>query len=506
MNLNEELLLLHLAQAIGLGLGVGVILWLLRGCAPVRRVRFSVLLCAAMGGLYLVVRGTGIPGETMAVRVIVALGLMLAANALLQLFDLILWDYLLERRRNVVVPRLLVDLFNFAVLVVVALAVLNIVFGVQLGAFLITSTVVSAVIGLALQDMLGNVVAGLALQIERPFSVGDWVLVSDQEGQVMQMNWRTLTVRTRNNHNVIVPNSNIAKQEIVNYSRPTPLQLIHATVSMAYRHPPGVVKESIARTVAEADGVLREPPPEILVKEFGDYAIHYDVRFWIADYAHLPQITDAVMSRIWYGLRRDDLTIPFPVRDVIVHTLPEDYEARLQEKLRREVFAELRSLTVFKPLNDLQIEQLAQSATIHRYAAGEALVRQGEGGQSLYTIKSGRVRVDVRSENGATTTVAIRNKDDFFGEMSLLTGEPRSASVIAQTETEVVVVHKADFAAVLESDATIVEALSLALEERMKTLSAQSAGASEVAASPPPQRAALINRIRGFFGIRQNIT
>ena len=100
MNLNEELLLLHLAQAIGLGLGVGVILWLLRGYAPVRRVRFSVLLCAVMGGLYLVVRGTGIPGETMAVRVIVALGLMLAANALLQLFDLILWDYLLERRRS----------------------------------------------------------------------------------------------------------------------------------------------------------------------------------------------------------------------------------------------------------------------------------------------------------------------------------------------------------------------------------------------------------------------
>lgn len=112
-------------------------------------------------------------------------------------------------------PRLLVDLFNVIVMFAAALAVLNIVFGVQLGAFLVTSTVVSAVIGLALQDMLGNVVAGLALQIERPFSVGDWVMVSDQEGQVTQMNWRTLTVRTRNNHHVIVPNSRIAKQEII---------------------------------------------------------------------------------------------------------------------------------------------------------------------------------------------------------------------------------------------------------------------------------------------------
>ncbi|MBM4421799.1 MAG: mechanosensitive ion channel [Chloroflexi bacterium] len=126
-----------------------------------------------------------------------------------------LWDYLLVQRRHVVVPRLLVDLFNVIVMFAAALAVLNIVFGVQLGAFLVTSTVVSAVIGLALQDMLGNVVAGLALQIERPFSVGDWVMVSDQEGQVTQMNWRTLTVRTRNNHHVIVPNSRIAKQEII---------------------------------------------------------------------------------------------------------------------------------------------------------------------------------------------------------------------------------------------------------------------------------------------------
>jgi len=308
----------------------------------------------------------------------------------------------------------------------------------------------------------------------------------------MQMNWRTLTVRTRNNHNVIVPNSNIAKQEIVNYSRPAPLQLIHATVSMAYRHPPGVVKESIARTVAEADGVLREPPPEILVKEFGDYAIHYDVRFWIADYAHLPQITDAVMSRIWYGLRRDDLTIPFPVRDVIVHTLPEDHEARLQEKLRREVFAELRSLTVFK------------SAAIHRYAAGEALVRQGDKAESMYTITSGRVRVDVRSESGQVTTVATLGTDDFFGEMSLLTGEPRSASVIAQTETEVVVVHKADFAAVLSADTGIVEALSTALEERMKSTAQQvSVGSGMASVSQASHSAALINRIRGFFGIKQ---
>lgn len=501
--LTTDEFLLRVAEAAGLGLGVGILLWLLRGYAPVRRVRVSLLLCAAMGGLYLVIAGSGLPAEQMVARIVAAAAVMLGANALLQLFDLLLWDYVLERRRHVAVPRLLVDLFNFVVLVVVALAVLNRLFGVELGAFLVTSTIVSAVIGLALQDMLGNVVAGLALQIERPFSVGDWVTVSDQEGQVMQMNWRTLTVRTRNNHNVIVPNGNIARQEIINYSRPTPLQLIHASVSVAYHHPPGVVKESLARAVAGAGGVLQEPPPEILVREFGDYAIHYDVRFWIADYARLPHIADSVLSRIWYGLQRDGLTIPFPVRDVIVRTLPEDHEARLQDKLRREVFAELRSLAVFEPLSDSQIDQVAQSAAIHRYGVGETLVRQGDQGESLFTIKSGRVRVEVRNDAGQPTTVAELGPDDFFGEMSLLTGEPRSASVIAQTETEVVVVDKADFAAVLVADATIVEALSLALEDRLRhlnRLAAADTGAAMAAATT--QSAALIKRIQGFFGIK----
>jgi CRP-like cAMP-binding protein len=125
----------------------------------------------------------------------------------------------------------------------------------------------------------------------------------------------------------------------------------------------------------------------------------------------------------------------------------------------------------------------------------------------MYTITSGQVRVDVRSENSQVTTVATLGPDDFFGEMSLLTGEPRSASVIAQTETEVVVVHKADFAAVLSADTGIVEALSMALEERMKSTAQQlSVGSGMASVSPAPHSAALINRIRGFFGIRQNIT
>ncbi|MBI3241899.1 MAG: mechanosensitive ion channel [Chloroflexi bacterium] len=500
MTLDSELLI-HILQAIGLSVGAAILLRLLGRFAPVRRVQASALAGALAAGAYIILRGSGIPNEAAVLRVVAAFGLMLAANALLQLFDLLLWDYILGRRRHMVVPRLLVDLFNFIVLVVIALAVLKQVFNVDLSALVVTSTVVSAVIGLALQDMLGNVVAGLALQLERPFAVGDWVLVSGHEGQVVQLNWRTLTIKTRDSHNVIVPNANVAKQEIINYSRPTDLQRMHATLGVAYRHPPVVVKEALFRAAAGAEGVAADPPPEVIIKDFGEFAVHYDVRYWLTDYARAHQIGDSVLTRIWYELRRADITIPFPARDVTVRTLTEDHETRAQAQLRRDTFAELRPLAVFAPLSDAQIETLVRGADLHRYTAGETLVRQGDAGDSLFVIKSGQVRVDVRSESGQVTTVAVLHPGDFFGEMSLLTGEPRTASVVAQAETEVVVVDKPDFAAVLAADTGILDGLSLALETRARNVVEQVAAADAASIRQPPQRAALVKRIRGFFGV-----
>ena len=501
--MNPELLLPRLLQALGLGLGIAVVIRLFGRFTLVRRVQVSLIVGAVMAGAYLVLSGSDLPGEESALRVVVAVGVMVAANTILQLFDYLLWDYVLGKRRHIPIPRLLVDLFNFVTLTAVALGVLNVFFGVALSTFLVTSTVVSAVIGLALQDMLASVIAGLALQLERPFTVGDWVHVSGQEGQVMQMNWRTLTLKTFDNHNIILPNANVAKQDIINYSRPTPLQRMHVIVGVAYRHPPGPVKEVLARAAAQARGVMMDPAPEVMVNDYGEFAVQYDIRYWIADYAHWQQIHDAVMTRIWYELKRAGLTIPFPMRDVTVRTLSEDHEMLAQEKLRREIFAELRPLPLFAPLNDSQIEQLVRNAHLERYTTGETLVRQGEAGDSLFVIKAGRVRVDVTREGGAATlAVDTIGPDEFFGEMSLLTGEPRSASVIAETETEVIVVEKSDLAEVISADMSLLDGLSLALEARVRNTADQLAAADSAAIRPPMPHAALLTRIRGFFGIQ----
>ena len=219
MVLTQELIL-DIGQAVALGLGVALLLWLFKGYTVIRRVRVTVVLGLIAFIAYLIIHDSGILNAEAFARASAAAGILLAVHLATQLIDLVIWEGFLAHRRHIAVPRLLVDLFNFAALVATALLLLNRVFEVDLSGLLVTSTVLSAVLGLALQDMLGNVIAGIALQLERPFEVGDWVKVSGQEGQVRQVNWRTLTLHTRDNHNIFLPNANAARQDITNFFAP----------------------------------------------------------------------------------------------------------------------------------------------------------------------------------------------------------------------------------------------------------------------------------------------
>jgi CRP-like cAMP-binding protein len=171
--------------------------------------------------------------------------------------------------------------------------------------------------------------------------------------------------------------------------------------------------------------------------------------------------------------------------------------------LQREAFGQLRPLSVFEPLSDEQITQLAKRAQAHRFTAGELLVRQGERGDSLIVVKAGNARVDVRKD-GRVTTVARFGPGDFFGEMSLLTGERRNASVIAEGETEVVVLGKEALAAVLEVDLEALAALSQVVEQRLQE-TAEKTAAAATRRTPGPEQAPpgnLLTRIQGFLGLR----
>ncbi|MBV7332393.1 mechanosensitive ion channel [Chloroflexi bacterium TSY] len=462
---NWNILALTIAAVITLS---GIILW------RIKNVRFSrsVILSATMALILfqlLFFLPNMVSGTSSDILWFQQLGLtaavILTVNAIMELTKWTLIEFVIKPKR-VNIPHFLLDLSGWFVLLGVGLLVVNRVFGVELTGFLVSSTVASAIVALSLQQILSSLFAGISLQIEAPFQVDDWVEVDGQEGKVVRQNWRTLAIVTRKNEYVVLPNGNVAQDKIINYSRPSPLVAFDVFVGVAYTHPPSQVKAILAQALVGLEGVETSPAPQIILIEYADFAINYRVRFWYRDYAQKNELRDAVSTRLWYALRRAEMTIPFPIRDVNLRMVTPERTHQQQQARHAEIVDALRPVALFEEMSDEQIQHIAQRTILHRYTAGEWLMREGEPGDSLFIIKSGDVSIYVAGENGHQVHVANRSVGDFIGEMSLLTGEPRSASIIANTETEMVIFDKEAFTEVLASDASVLELLLKPLERR----------------------------------------
>jgi CRP-like cAMP-binding protein len=277
--------------------------------------------------------------------------------------------------------------------------------------------------------------------------------------------------------------------------------MLHATVGVAYSHPPAEVKAVLAAAVADAEGVSASPPVQVLVSSFADSAVEYDVRFFTRDFANVAAVRDAALSRAWYALGRAGLAIPFPQREVALRQVAESHDEARLERRRSDSFDALRSVETFRALSDEQVRGLALDARLERYTAGETLVRQGDDGRSLFVVRSGAVRVERVDEGGPSRELARLGVGSFFGEMSLLTGEPRSASIVALGEVEVVVVGKEAFSTLLHDDGHLAKALSEALEVRSQDLARAAAVAGPLGPLPVTDSGTFFLRIQRFFGL-----
>lgn len=503
-----------IAAAVAIGLLIATLLGPLRGRPLAHKALVSVGF--AVGWLVVVLLWRGnlrldAPERSFSKALLV----FAACNAALQVADLVVWDLLLGHgsARGLRVSRLIMHVVGGLALLGAALLALYNQFPDQARGILVTSTVVSAVLGLALQDVLGNVIGGLALEFEAPFHIGDWVRINGFEGEVTGLNWRTTAVRTRENHIVYLTNSGVAKGDIVNLYRPDRAEATDLFVGVAYPHPPGAVKAVLRAAVVDTPGVLATPRTSVYVHEYADFAVVYRIRAWYDDHAALPVIRDGAMTRIWYHLRRSGMGIPFPIQDVRLTTVPRDAESRRAEDERRGVAATLGPLPLFAELTPENVAILADASRRVTYTRGERLMKQGEPGDSLFVIEEGRVRVDVGSDGAAAddasrgaaaamVTVAERGPGEYFGEMSVLTGEPRSATIVAEDETTVVEVDRAAFAAVLRADPHVAEQLARTVAQRAEETTVQLAAARH---SPTGGRTgavdSLLRRIRHVFGL-----
>jgi small-conductance mechanosensitive channel len=387
--------------------------------------------------------------------------------------------------------------------IVVAVAVMTfgaIAFGWDIDKFLAGSAVVSIVIGLALQETLGNFFSGMVMHASRPFAVGDWVGMGELEGRVVDMSWRAVTIRTSDDDDVIVPNGSVARDQIINYHSPSPASARSVEVGLDYDIAPEQATAVLKAAAQEADGVLVDPAPVVYLKQFGDSSILYRIKFWIDKPASHNSIEHRVRSNAWYRLRQHGFSIPFPIR-MVEHVRPERKREHHRKTAIEHRCKAIAEVVLFSPLSPEQIQAVAAGATDVLLGPGQVLFHQGEAGDSLFIIRRGEVEVLAGGEGPARHRIATLKRGDFFGEMSALTGQPRSATIAALTDLCVVEICKDDLAAMFTADPSIMEKMSqIVVDRNLSRAAALSDAAAATPAQKVSQQSSMLQRMRSFFG------
>jgi len=420
----------------------------------------------------------------------------------IQAITVLIVDIFLERGRRIHVPVILRNLAVVIIYLVGGVIVLS-RFGVDLTGILTGSIVLTAIVGFSLQDTLGSIASGLAIQLERPYEDGDWIQFGDQFGRVLEINWRSTQLLTLSNETIVIPNKMITADRFVNLSRPEPVLRRRIDVGLPYDVPPNRCKDVMVGA-AQHPLVLSDPKPRAVVQDFADHAITYSLFFFIRDIRNQELIDDQVRTNLWYRLKRAGITIPYPIRNITVRQLSEDEEDRHLERVINERMNALSQIPFFTPLKAKEREELAARIQSFFYGTGETIIRQGDEGDSLFFIQSGEVEVmigDVHS--GRPRRVALLGGGDFFGEMSLMTGERRSATIRTLTDSEFYVIEASSFREILTEHTEICTQIASILEERQQNLEVKRREYSTGPVEPihPEDDGSVLDRIRHFFGL-----
>jgi len=396
------------------------------------------------------------------------------------------------------IPRIFLDVLR---LLTIGIALIAILFeaGVRPENLFTGSAVLTAVLGFALKDTLGNVFAGLAIHAEHPFELGDWIqydLNPAHIGKVVEINWRATKVITLDEAYVIIPNGQLAQASIRNFTKPEPWSRRSLFVIAPYDESPQRVQQIILDAIRGSFGVLEHPAPSVVTNDFKERGIEYWVRLFTTDFDKRDRVDGMARDRIWYALARQGIEIPVATQQIRLTQLPAPAIEHPTVVIDRRIES-LRRIGVLQILSPEQIGRLAEEGSERVYAAGDPVIRQGDQATSMFVIMSGRVDVSARQDDTPSVRLATLEPGDYFGEMSLMTGAPRSATVIPQVETRLLEVGKESFRRILAAQPDLVEKLAAALQVRSQERSRAMAASDR----PIPETQDFFRRIREFFSM-----
>lgn len=433
------------------------------------------------------------------------LGLMAGGISIVNLISILIYDLLLRPFRAHT-PRILRDLLVALAYIGVGLWAMH-EHGLTLSGVITTSAILTAVIGFSMQETLGNIAGGLAIQLEKTINVGDWIRIGQNEGRVKEVRWRYVAIETRNWDTVVIPNSQVMKSEVIVLGRRKHEPIQHRMwvyFNVDFRTPPTAVIEAVEDALRSdpIPNVAAEPKPNCITWLYKESYIEYAVRYWLTDLAVDDPTNSAVRVRIYYALKR--LGVPMSIPSGKFFLTQEDAarkERHSKEEMEKRIAA-LRKVELFHTLTDVEVEGLAEKLRYAPFGHGEAMTRQGADAHWLYLITRGSGEVTISSADGGRRTVAVLKAGDFFGEISLMTGVPRTATVTALEDTDCYRLDKEAFHTVLLKRPEIAEHISHVLARRLEELGVMRDQLdSDTAHSKDKAQKDIFARITHFFGL-----
>jgi small-conductance mechanosensitive channel/CRP-like cAMP-binding protein len=429
-----------------------------------------------------------------ALRFVAFLG---AAFIVLKALDLLLVEAVLIDKQDLYLPPILRMVLIVMGLMLTGVFLVHQVMGINVIALIAVPTVLTAIVGFALKDTLSRVASGVMLG--QLMHEGDWVTLSGREGRVADISLGQVTLHNRAGDAVMLPNDLVCAGVIENHNRPVVLHASTLLVEAALVHPPREVIRVLEDAARAVDGVHSDPQPVCHATHFKGAGIEYELNFWFEDFTRRRRLESDVLTYVWHALRRNGIESPYSSRPPSPPGSAEP--ASLSPDGLRNSIRQLRGIDFLGALADTEMESLAKNARVKTYLPGESVVQRGAQGEELFIVSAGQASVLVDAE-GTETEVARLGVGEFFGEMSLLTGDPRSATVKAVTDLSLLVLDKAAMRTVFQHNQELIEQVGRVVQHRKADLAVKREAKARVEAeSHTGEEGDLIDRIRDFFGL-----
>ncbi len=473
------------------------------------RIRNGLFLFALsfLGLSAVAVLGTHGAGSSSLYRWLRWASLLCQSLALVNLASVLIFEVVLDSLR-LKPPRIMRDLLLAFAYVVAGIALLSGIGKVDLSGIVATSAVLTAVIGLSFQDTLGNMMGGMALQLEGAIAVGDWIRIDTKEGLVREIRWRHTAIETRNWDTIIIPNSVLMRSQVTVLGRRAGAPRQHRQwvyFNVDFRYSPNEVIDAVetALRAEPIDNIAGAPAPNCILMDFKESFGSYAVRYWLTDLAVDDPTNSVVRTRVYFALRRAGIPLSIPAQSLFI---TEDDQSRRQRKSVAELedrAMTLKQLELFRTLTAEERQSLAGRLRVAPFTRGEAITRQGAEAHWLYVITKGDVEVRVSINGAVSEKVATLHAGDFFGEMGMMTGEPRAATVMALSNVECYRLDKEAFNDIMHRRPEIAEDISQVLARRRVELDAAREDLTEEAKRARMKRhqVDVLARIKDFFAL-----